>query len=177
MARVLWAAVGIASAFRSSLDFEAPQYYHPVSLLDYLAVWSYTVALILTAFAIVSLARLSTSRSVRAVAIVAAAGAFAAGVANALEDALRLSRFGRVYAVGTLVMVGGLLAVALILVVLRQRRLAAAFVGWCAGIFLAAMIPGGGVVVLAVLGAVALWPNWFAAGDRPGRDDRGATIR
>ncbi|MFH8249583.1 hypothetical protein ACH3VR_04355 [Microbacterium sp. B2969] len=177
MARVVWVATGMAWAFRSLLDLLSPRYFHPVSPLDYLAVWSFTAALLLTGPAVVCLSRLSWSRSVRVIAIATGAGAVLAGLANAAEDALRVRGIGDIFVAGMLVLVAGLLACTAILAIFRNWRLAAAFALLSAGVLVSFALPGGGLLVLLALLAVAARPAWFTVtpGDPP--DSRRAARR
>lgn len=147
-----------------------------MSPIDYLAVWSFTAALLLTGPAVVYLSRLSPSRSVRVIALVAGAGAVLAGFANAAEDALRLPGTGDVFVAGMLVMLAGVLACAAILAVFRSWRLAAAFALLSTGMLISFALPGGGLLILLALVAVAAKPTCFtvAAGDAP--DERRSAI-
>lgn len=120
--RLLLVATGIAWAFRSVLEVFAPQYFHPVTPLDHLAVWAYTVALVLTAPCVIALGRMVPSFIVRVVSICAGVAAFAAGVSNVAEDAFGLPNAGNHYVAGFLVMLGAIVANAVVLAVLRYWR-------------------------------------------------------
>ncbi len=160
MARVVWIATGVTWAFRSMLELLAPRYFDATTALDHLSIWAYSAALLLTAPTVITLSALSSTRSVRAVAIVTAAGAGVAGVANVAEDALRVPGTGYAYIAGFLVMVAGLMTNTAVLAVLRHWRLAAVFALWCIGVLLFT-VAAGGLLILAVLVAVALRPGWF----------------
>lgn len=160
--RWLLVATGFAWAFRSVLEVFAPQYFHPVTPLDHLAVWAYTVALVLTAPCVIALGRMVPSFIVRVVSICAAVAAFVAGVSNVAEDAFGLPNAGNHYVAGFLVMLGAIVANAVVLAVLRYWRLAAVFAGWTIGIILFTSA-GGGLITLVALSIVAARPMWFAA--------------
>ena len=165
MARILWIATGLAWAFRSVLAAFDPQYYDPVTNLDHLAVWSFSVALLLTAPTVVLLALLVRSPVAVVVAAVSATGALLAAAANFAEDGFGVSAAGTGYIVGVLVMWLGLVVLTIVAAVARRGRLAVAF-GLCVVGLALFNVAGGGILVLAVLVALATRRSWFS-GDRP----------
>ena len=64
MSRVIWLLTGAAWAGRSLVEFAHPDYFDPVTALDWTAVWLYSAALLLFAPSLVLLGSLATSRSV-----------------------------------------------------------------------------------------------------------------
>jgi hypothetical protein len=163
--RVAWLVAGLAWAARSVIEFARPEYYDPVSLLDWSAVWSYTAAWLLSALAVPLLARSVGSSAVVAVSVAFMVAAVVAGSANALEDALDQSWGGTPYVIGFLVAWLSLIPLTVLVWRAGSRRLAvlplALFVS------VALFNSGGGVVVLAAAVAFAVAPRWFEATPRP----------
>ena len=159
MTRLTWLLTGLAWASRSVIAFTPTNYQDPGTILDWGAVWSYTLALLLLAPSVLLLGRLAESRSVDAVAAVTAIAAIVAGVANLLEDGLGMKGFGVVYVAGFLTALLSLLPLAVTLWRAGAPRLALLAVVLFLG--LATFTLGGGVIVLGAFAALALRPAWF----------------
>ena len=160
MARLVWIAAGLAWAARSLLAFAHPDYFSPVTALDWAAVWTYSAAWLLLAPSVLLIARLADSRGVTVVAGLCAAAAVVAGVANALEDGFRVPIGPTPYIVGFLVGWLGLVPLAMGLARASQWRLG----GLCLLVFLGIALAfgyAGGVLILAALVALALAPERF----------------
>ncbi len=160
MSRIVWLVTGIAWAARSMLEFAHPNYYDPATVMDWGAVWLYSVALLLLAPSVLLIGQLAQSRPVMAAAAVTAVGAAVAGGANAIEDGFGVSAGGMLYVVGFLTAWLSLLPLAATLWRSRCLRLAGLSVALFFGIALFTV--GGGLIVLAALGALAIAPGWFA---------------
>ena len=161
MARAVWVATGIAWSIRSFLELFGPEYFDPAVAIDYAAVWSYTIALSLTAVSVTLLARLAPSRVTGVIAGVTAAGGGLAAAANVLEDAFAVHWMGTTYLAGFLIMWGGLLALVISTAVSGYRRIAVLFLVLFAGVALVATDLGG-FILLVGLCAVAIRPEFFA---------------
>ncbi len=165
LARLLWLLTGVAWAATSLIQFAGPEYWDPVTVLDWTAVWLYTAAWLLFAPSVVLIGRFSASPRVAAFAGLCAVGAVIAGTANALEDGFGLEGLGTWYVVGFLM--GGLALVPLGLALWKaaSTRLA----GLSFALFLGIMLftDGGGLMVLAGLAALAGAPGWFARAEPP----------
>lgn len=159
--RVAWLLAGLAWAVRSVMEFASPDYYDPVTVLDWSAVGAYSAAWLLSALAVALLARSIGSTAVNAVAAVVVVAAIVAGAANGVEDALGLSWGATPYVVGF--MVGWLFLIPLAAALWRATsgRLAALPLALFASIAL--FNSGGGLIVLAVAIAFGVAPNWFVA--------------
>ncbi len=140
-----------------------------MTVLDWTAVWVYTAAWPLFAPAIILLGRLASSRVVMTVALVCAIGAVVAGSANALEDGFNVDGAGSWYVLGFLAVLLYLVPLALMLWRAQCRRLAGLTFGLFLGILL--FTAGGGLIVLAAFGALAIAPGRFGpvttAADEP----------
>lgn len=147
-ARALWLAAGATWAVRSLMVFAHPAYADATTPLDWLAVWSFSLAFLLTALAIVTSPALTPTRASRRTALVVALAAAVAGIANALEDGLGVEAMFAVFAVGALVALYGPFLVAVTIAIGQRYRLA----GWWAGVGLGFFtFPiGGSVIVLAL---------------------------
>lgn len=132
---VAYLALGLAWTFRSVLGVVAdPEYYDPVTTVDWIAVWSFSVALALAAVAVPVLARdAGTGRVAAGFAWVAGAGALLAAVANGLEDGVGIASWGSIYVVGTMTLALALLALAAALGIDRRQRQAAVAILWLLG--------------------------------------------
>ena len=125
MIAAIYLAMGVAVAGRTLLEFAQPQYYDPVTTLDYVAVWSYSLALGLLAIAIPLLARdAHAGRLAMVAAIVSGSAAGSAAVANGIQDGIGVPAFGSLYVPAVLVMLLGLLVLALLLAREGRRRAA-----------------------------------------------------
>ncbi len=157
MARVaLFVAVGILWCVRSLQSLAEPEYWDPVSVADWLAVFSFSAALFALAVALPLLARIIGGRAVFWVSFVPAAGAAVSGVGNLLEDALQLGAGNVFYVVGGLVFWVGLLVWTLVVAVTavgRRRLMALGVVVTMIGLVL--YESGGGVLVLGAWLAAA----------------------
>jgi hypothetical protein len=167
VARLIWVVTGIAWAARSLLAFADPDYYSPVTALDWAAVWTYSAAWLLLAPSVLLIASLAGSRSVTVIAAICATAAVLAGGANALEDGFRVPIGPTPYVVGFLVGWLSLVLLATTLARVKQWRLGALCLATFGGILFAFGFAGG-VVILVVLVALAFAPEWFIRrADRP----------
>lgn len=158
--RVIWLATGIAWASRSLMSLADPDYWDPVSTLDWSAVWLYSIAWLLMAPSVLLMARLAPTRLVLTCAAIVAAAAVVAGAANALEDGLGMRSLGSAYVVGVMVAWLGLVPLAVAFGLARAPRLAGLCVVLVVGIPL--INTGGSVLILVGLGALAIRPAWFS---------------
>ncbi len=159
LARLVWLLTGAVWAVRSLMEFGSPDYWEPVTPFDWAAVWLYSIAWLLMAPSLLSIGRSASSRRAMAVAVVASIGALIAGGANALEDGFGISSMGAWYVLGFFTAWLALLPLAITIYRVGRSRLAALTVALFAGIIL--MNAGGGLVVLAALGSLALMPEWY----------------
>jgi hypothetical protein len=159
MARLVWLSTGIAWAATSLILFTGPQYWDPVTILDWTAVWIYTAAWLLFAASVLLLGRLSSSRTVMALAIVCAVGAIVVGSANALEDGFDVEGAGTGYVVSFLWAWLSLIPLALAQWYARDTALSRVSIVLFLGIALSTV--GGGFVILGVLGMIAIAPGRF----------------
>jgi hypothetical protein len=154
----LFTFVGVAWCVRSLQSFADPAYTDPVTVSDWFAVFSFSVALFATAVALPLLAHSTGGGPVVVrVSLVPAVGAAIAGFANILEDALQLELAGLFYGIGSGLTGLGLIAFTLAIAVAgrgRRRLLAAiplaTLIGW------SLFESGGGVLVLAAWLAAAM---------------------
>ena len=90
-----------------------PDYWSPVTTTDYVAVYAYTTAWLLTAGSLLILREVAPpDRLLSRTILVVAAGCAIAGIANALEDGLGMRGLGIIYVLGAIVGGFGLLFVA-----------------------------------------------------------------
>ena len=147
--------VGLAWGFRSVLALGHPVYWEPATALDWVAVVSYSVALMLLALAMVVLPELAgRRRAVQVASWFVAIAALVTAVANLAEDAFDLSSFGAAFVGGALALFGALLVLAVILAAARPRALALVPLATLMGI--GTMEAGGGALVLVAWLAVAV---------------------
>lgn len=158
-ARLVWLLTGIAWAATSLIQLAQPQYWDPVTALDWAAVWTYSAAWLLFAPSILLLGRLSSSRVVVAIAIVCAVGAVVVGSANALEDGFGVEGAGGWYAVGFLWAWLSLVPLAMAQWYARETARSRLTIVLFLGIALFTL--GGGLIILVALGAVAVAPERF----------------
>lgn len=158
--RAVWLLTGFVWAGQSLLQSADPEYWDPVTTLDWLAVWSFTACWLLLAPTVILLGRLTLSHQLMAMASVIAIGAVAAGVANAFEDGLGIRALGTIYVLGALTAALGLLPLAATIHRAGYPRLAGLTLLLFFGVV--AVVAGGGLVVLGTLGALAVSPVWFA---------------
>jgi hypothetical protein len=162
-ARIVWLLTGGVWATQALVGFAEPDYWDPVTTLDFAAVWLYSAGFLTLALTVTLLGRLVPTRSVRRAAIVMAIAALVTGVANGIEDGLGVKTAGTVYVIGAL----ALLISTLVLVVALGRaglaRLAWMTGGLAFGLLLVST--GGGLIILGMLGALAVRPAWFLVAD------------
>jgi hypothetical protein len=163
VSRVVWLLTGVAWGARSVIGFAGPDYWEPETALDWASIWSYSIAWLLTAPAVLLIGRAVPSRSVLVAAIVTAVGAVMAGAANGIEDGFGMSSLGTWYVVGFFVGAFGILAMALLLGRAKYVRLAQVCGAFFVGVLLLPL--GGGLIVLAVLAWLAAQPDRFLARD------------
>jgi hypothetical protein len=163
--RGLWVAAGIAWAVGSVTQLAGAQYRHPVTTLDWLAVWSFTGAWLLLAPAIVLVGSLAPRRSVFAVAGVIALGAVVAGIANAIEDGVGIRSWGTPYVLGSVTALIGMVVLPAIVARAGSPRLAR----WCVGLVVSMCLyaAGGGLAVLVLFAWLAWRPAAGAAVSEP----------
>jgi hypothetical protein len=162
--RIVWLLTGVTWAALSLMEFAHPDYWDPVSVLDWASIWLFSAALLLLVPAVLLIGRLAPGTSVTAVARIVASGAVVAGVANGLEDGLGVSSMGMLYVAGILVAGLGLLPLAVAL-----RRSGSVRLGWLtAALFLGILtFPlGGGLIVLVAFTCLATAPGWFTQPSR-----------
>lgn len=149
-------AMGLAWAGRTILEFARPQYYDPVTPLDFIAVWSYSLALGLLGLAVPLLARdAQAGRLPMVAAIVTGSSAWIAAVANGIEDGIGVAGAASWYVSAVLITLVGLIVTATLLALEGHRRAASVAGWWCA---IAGVSLGVGVLVLV--------GSWLAARDR-----------
>lgn len=145
---VFLVVVGIAWATRALIGLTDADFWNATTLLDYTSVWTYSLALLLLAPALVILIRQAKSgRAAILVAWVGASGAVLAAVANGIEDGLGHKEFGAPYVVGTSIVGLGLVALALLMAIGRRKLYALVPTLTVVGLF--AFSLGGGFLVAA----------------------------
>jgi len=153
----LFTFVGVVWCVRSLQSFADPEYTDPVSAADWFAVLSFSAGLFTLAVALPVFAGLVGGRIVRRVALVPAAGAALAGLANLFEDALHWGWAFWPFIVGTAATMLGLVAFTIVVATLgsgRHRLLAAVPAATLVGVI--AFESGGGVLILAAWLAAAV---------------------
>jgi len=156
---VAWLLAGLAWAARSVMELAGPDYYEPVTLLDWTAVWSYSFAWLLSAVAVVLQGRDLRARPVQIVAALFAVAATVAGLANLIEDAVHQAWGGTPYIVGFLVAWIALLPLAVVVWRTRARR--AALLPVALFVAIALFNSGGGIILLLTAFGFAFAPRWF----------------
>lgn len=147
-------AFGVAWAIRSAIGLQDPDYWNPVTDLDFAAVWWYSAALALGAGVIWLTGWLARSSRRSAVwAFVVGAGLLVAAVANGFEDGLGMRWVGTVYVVGAVVGGYGLIGLGILYAMAGARALAVVALTAVLGMMLHGSI--GGFIVLAM-------SVWFA---------------
>ena len=149
--------IGAPWAFSIVLALAKPDPFEPVTLLDYVAVATFSATLAVFAPAAWLIARLAArSRWVTLPAVLTAGTALVAAIGNIVEDGFGISEAGGrifVYGLGGLLL--GLIALAVVLAVRRELSLAGLTAVSLVGLF--SSVNGGGIfVVLAWLG-MAIW--------------------
>jgi hypothetical protein len=108
--------VGVAFAVRGVIALGHPDFLDAASALDYAAVWTHSLALLLVAPALIILVRRAQAgRAATIVAWIMAAGAALSAVANGIEDGLHLKDFGTLYVLGAVPYAYGMLVLAVLL--------------------------------------------------------------
>jgi hypothetical protein len=157
--RAVWLLSGITWAVRSLLELARPNYYDPVTLLDWAAVLSFSLAWLLSAAAVLLLRRDIGTPSVRAIGLLFAGAAIVAGVANLAEDALGQAWGGVPYIVGFLVAWLSLIPLAIAIWLSAARRAALLPLALFGSIAL--FNAGGGLLIFVVAAAYATRGRWF----------------
>lgn len=158
-ARIVWLLTGGVWATHALVGFTDPEYWNPVTALDFAAVWLYSAGFLTLALTAILLGRLVPTRQVQRAAIVMAIAALVTGVANGIEDGLGVKTAGSVYVIGALALLVGTLALVVALARAGPPRLAWMAGGLAIGLLLVSI--GGGLVILGTLGGLALRPAWF----------------
>lgn len=145
--------VADAWALRSLLGLADPVYYHPVTAIDYAAVYSYSLALLLQPLGLALLYTLSgRRRSVGIVVVILAVAAVVTAVANLLEDGFAMKGLGVVYVLGAAPFAFGQIVLAALLAMRVPRELALVPAGLFLGMF--AFERGGGLLYVIAWVAV-----------------------
>ena len=152
LATIVYLALGLVWTGRSLLAVIAdPQYYDPVTTIDWIAVWTYSLGFVLIAAAVPLLAREARAgRTLYAIAWIVAAGALLAAFANGMEDGVGIESWGSIYVVGSLTMLFGLIAVGAVLWRRQRPTHALVVVLWLAGFAL----HSAGLGVLVLVGSI-----------------------
>ena len=161
LSRVVLFATGVVVGARSLLEFAHPDYWDPVTALDWAAVWLTSIGWILFALSILWLGRLAPTRSVIAASLVVAAGAILTGAANVLEDGFGFKALGTFYVIG--IMTAGLMLPGLAWAFRSAHR---PRLGWLSiALFVGILLTnvGGGVLVALSLWSVAAFPAWYGS--------------
>ena len=109
-------AVGIAFGVRGVITLQDPVYSEPVTGLDYAAVWTYSLALLLAGPAFVILVRQARAgRAASNLAWIMAGAAVLTAVANAVEDGFDQEGFGVLYIAASLPFFFGQVVLAILL--------------------------------------------------------------
>lgn len=138
--------VGIAFAARALIGLTGADFWSASTALDYASVWTYSLALLLIAPAILILVRLAASGRIATVAAsVVASGAILAAVANGIEDGLGYKDFGELYLLGATILVFALIALAAVMVFGRRKVFALVPTLTVVGLF--AFSEGGGFLI------------------------------
>ncbi|MBF8290085.1 MAG: hypothetical protein HW391_1053 [Chloroflexi bacterium] len=163
-------AFGISWAIRTWIGLQDPQYYHPVTSLDYAAVWTYSVALVLSSGVVWLIGWLARSHRPSALtALIVGAGLLVAAIANGFEDGFGMKWVGTIYVVGAMVGGYGLFVLAGALAYAGARFLAIAALTMVLGFILLGSIGGFFVLALSLLFAERLLrrPETLAPRPRP----------
>ena len=152
-------AVGLSWALVSARAFVDADPFHPVTVLDWVATLSFSVALAMLAPAAWLIAELAgRGKAVVVAAALMALGGLVAAVANFIEDGLGIKSFGQVFAVGLFGVLAGPLGLAVTLAIRRRFVLASLSVATFAGMF-SSSEAGGGFLILGawLMVAIGLW--------------------
>jgi hypothetical protein len=140
----LYLALGAVWAFRSLQSFSDPDFTHPDSVNDWLAVVSPSVGAVLLAGALLSLPASGAGRWLLRLVAVAA---LVVGVSNFAEDGLGVGAAGTAYFIGTTALVAGL-AISTVVLLLRPPRWPAVVTALSL-VGLVKLENGGGLLLLA----------------------------
>jgi MFS family permease len=154
--RALWIllvlAWGVAWAIVTVISRQGPRYWDAVTALDFAAVWSYSVALTLSAGVVWLTGWLARGRRLAApIAVLVGAGLLLTAGANAVEDGFGVKSFGTLYVIGAVIGFYGSVLLAASYAVARAPLLALVAVATGIGAMLIASV--GGFIALAV----SLW--------------------
>ncbi len=157
LASLLYLALGLAWTFRSLLEVVAqPDYWEPVTTIDWIAVWSYSLAFGLLAIAAPLLAHQAGSRMmVLVIAWVVAAGALATAIANGIEDGVGVESWGSVYVASVMVTLIALIVLAAALWIDQRPRYGGVVLLWTIG-FVLVTTPFGCVALIGSVIAIDL---------------------
>jgi len=109
-------AVGVAFGVRGVIALQDPDFWEPVTDLDYAAVWTHSLAILLAAPALVILVRQAEAGPVATtVAWIMAVGGVLSAIANAIEDGFDQEAFGVLYVVGSVPFFFGQIVLAILL--------------------------------------------------------------
>ncbi len=164
---VLFALSGASYIVRALMDLGSPTYYDPVTLLDYAAVVTTTVAMLTLAASIASLAiRQVLHGASSKIAWIPTAALGIGGVSNLFEDAFAVSAIGFLFGVGSVLTLLGLAALAVSTLLDRRndRRIGAVLALMTASIFLPGTLATAGVGVTCLAMAAVLWTSHARAG-------------
>ena len=138
--------VGIVFSVRGLIALQDPDFWEPVTDLDYAAIWTHSLAFLLVAPALVILVRQAQAGSAAtAVAWVIAWAAVLTAVANAIEDGFDLEGFGTLYVLAILPFLFGQILLAFLL--FRGDHKAFGLVPMLTILGLFAYDAGGGIVI------------------------------
>lgn len=144
-----WAASSIV------LVIMQPAYWNPAAAIDFVAVYLYTAAWLLSAASLLVLRGLVQPGAAGSrIIVIVAVACFVAGIANALEDGVQLETFGLVYVVAALLGGLGMFAVALVVGTGVMRSLC--YVPALGGVAIIGISVGLGVIGLMAWGGLAL---------------------
>lgn len=108
--------VGIAFGVRGVIALQDPDFWEPVTDLDYAAVWTHSLAILLAAPALVILVRQAQAgRAATTVAWIMAVGGVLTAIANAIEDGFDQESFGALYIIGSVPFFFGQIVLAIML--------------------------------------------------------------
>lgn len=149
---ILYLATGLVWAGRSLLGVLLhPDYWDPVTTVDFIAVWSWSLAFALTAVAVPLIARdAGAGRLASVTSVVVGVCAALAALGNIMEDAFGQSTWSTVYVIGALGTLLGLIALAVLLAIARRPPSALAVFLIVAGMAMSSS----GLGVLALAGTV-----------------------
>jgi hypothetical protein len=152
VAVLVYLALGLDLTISSIIQVVAtPAYWEPVTTVDYVAVWSWSLGFLLLAMAVPLLVRdTAPERATLVAARVVSVAAICAAVANAVEDGVGIESWGSVYVVGSLTTLGGIIAVAALLGRAGRSRHTAVVLLWLAGM----AMTNWGLGFLALIGSL-----------------------